>query len=302
MRLQARLEAWVTARIAARLEPLLALRDAAEAKTGNDTARCPAEARGIAHQLAENFGALDRATLAMPCRKSWDRRSARSGPSASGSGGAPSICPGCCRPDAAALLALLWGVWTKQDAPPAPPAPGLTSFAARTRRPDTASSHAAGFRRLRPAAPSASTCWSGWRTSWKRRSPPAPTPRPCCTKLVSLLGSGKDEARAVLAALGWRAVEVADAKPVWRRAKEKRRAAPSRQAEEARTAARSQLALCRPCGAALAMTGARLDKWLFHARFYRTRLLAQAAASAGKVRLKGPGWTSRRMPSSQAMS
>jgi ribosome-associated heat shock protein Hsp15 len=35
------------------------------------------------------------------------------------------------------------------------------------------------------------------------------------------------------------------------------------------------------------MTGARLDKWLFHARFYRTRLLAQAAASAGKARLNG---------------
>ena len=35
------------------------------------------------------------------------------------------------------------------------------------------------------------------------------------------------------------------------------------------------------------MSGARQDKWLFHARFYRTRLLAQAAASAGKVRLNG---------------
>jgi ribosome-associated heat shock protein Hsp15 len=35
------------------------------------------------------------------------------------------------------------------------------------------------------------------------------------------------------------------------------------------------------------MSAARLDKWLFHARFYRTRLLAQAAASAGKVRLNG---------------
>lgn len=31
----------------------------------------------------------------------------------------------------------------------------------------------------------------------------------------------------------------------------------------------------------------RLDKWLFHARFYRTRLLAQAAASAGKIRVNG---------------
>lgn len=35
------------------------------------------------------------------------------------------------------------------------------------------------------------------------------------------------------------------------------------------------------------MTTTRIDKWLFHARFYRTRALAQAAASAGKVRLNG---------------
>lgn len=31
----------------------------------------------------------------------------------------------------------------------------------------------------------------------------------------------------------------------------------------------------------------RLDKWLFHARFYRTRSLAQAATAAGRVRLNG---------------
>ena len=35
------------------------------------------------------------------------------------------------------------------------------------------------------------------------------------------------------------------------------------------------------------MTTTRLDKWLFHARFYRTRPLAQAAAAGGKVRLNG---------------
>ena len=35
------------------------------------------------------------------------------------------------------------------------------------------------------------------------------------------------------------------------------------------------------------MSSTRLDKWLFHARFYRTRPLAQAAAAAGKVRLNG---------------
>jgi len=35
------------------------------------------------------------------------------------------------------------------------------------------------------------------------------------------------------------------------------------------------------------MSAVRIDKWLFHARFYRTRPLAQAAAQAGKVRLNG---------------
>ena len=31
----------------------------------------------------------------------------------------------------------------------------------------------------------------------------------------------------------------------------------------------------------------RIDKWLFCARFYRTRALAQAAASSGRLRLNG---------------
>jgi len=35
------------------------------------------------------------------------------------------------------------------------------------------------------------------------------------------------------------------------------------------------------------MSAARIDKWLFHARFYRTRAMANAAASGGKVRLNG---------------
>ena len=35
------------------------------------------------------------------------------------------------------------------------------------------------------------------------------------------------------------------------------------------------------------MTATRIDKSLFHARFYRTRPLAQAATVKGKVRLNG---------------
>ncbi|MBV9331010.1 MAG: RNA-binding S4 domain-containing protein [Alphaproteobacteria bacterium] len=36
------------------------------------------------------------------------------------------------------------------------------------------------------------------------------------------------------------------------------------------------------------MTGqSRMDKWLWHARFFRTRALAQRAAASGLVRLNG---------------
>jgi hypothetical protein len=41
-------------------------------------------------------------------------------------------------------------------------------------------------------------------------------------KLVSLLGTGNDEANAVLGALGWRLVDVTGAPPVWRKTKDKR--------------------------------------------------------------------------------
>jgi hypothetical protein len=40
-------------------------------------------------------------------------------------------------------------------------------------------------------------------------------------RIVSLLGAGKDEARAVLTALGWKSVEVTNAPAVYRRAREK---------------------------------------------------------------------------------
>jgi ribosome-associated heat shock protein Hsp15 len=31
----------------------------------------------------------------------------------------------------------------------------------------------------------------------------------------------------------------------------------------------------------------RIDKWLWHARFYKTRSLAQTAAASGRIRLNG---------------
>ena len=216
--LQARLESWIAARIAARLGPLLALRDATQARTGTGSA-LPGDARGIAHQLAENFAGLDRATLTLPEKLGPLLRALR--PFGVWFGRRTVYLPKLLRPDAAALLTLLWGVWTRKESPPAPPAPGLTSFAV-DKGTDTSSLHAAGFavlggrairfdmlERLEDELEAALSSGTDAET--------------LLTKLVSLLGAGKDEARAVITALGWREVAVADAKPVWRRNREKPR-------------------------------------------------------------------------------
>ena len=220
--LKTRLETWAQARIAARLGPLLALNEASEAKTGTSTA-LPGEARGIAHQLVENFASLDRATLkhALPDKLGPQIRALR--PFGVWFGRRAVYLPKLLRPDAAALLTLLWGVWHKKESPPAPPAPGLTSFSI-DKGTDTAALQPAGFavfagrairldmlERLEDELEQALASGSDAET--------------LLTRIVSLLGSSKEEARAVLAALGWREVDVAAAKPVWRRSKDKSRGA-----------------------------------------------------------------------------
>jgi ATP-dependent RNA helicase SUPV3L1/SUV3 len=216
--LQERLQTWVDARIAAKLQPLLALADAAEAKTGTDKALA-GQARGIAHQLAENFASLDRTALSLPDNIGQLVRALR--PFGVWFGRRTVYLPKLLRPDAAALLTLLWGVWMKKDSPPAPPAPGLTSLVV-DKGVDAGSLQASGFavlahrairfdmlERLEDELETALSAGTDAET--------------LLTKLMSLLGSGKEEARAVLTALGWRTVDVADAKPVWRRTKEKPR-------------------------------------------------------------------------------
>jgi ATP-dependent RNA helicase SUPV3L1/SUV3 len=214
---QARLETWLAARLEARLEPLLALARAAEARAGSDTA-LPAQARGLAHQLAENFGALDRATLALPEKLGPVLRALK--PFGVWFGRRTVYLPRLLRPDAAGLLALLWGIWSKQAQLGGPPAPGLTSFAHGDEPHQFL--HAAGFaaiggrairfdmlERLEDALDKATVSGADAVT--------------LLPKLVSLLGASNDEAKAVLAALGWRLVDVANAPAVWRKAAQKRR-------------------------------------------------------------------------------
>ena len=216
---QTRLEQWLGARIEARIEPLLALARAAQAKAGSDTA-LPSYARGMAHQLAENFGALDRTTLALPEKLGPMLRALK--PFGVWVGRRTVYLPRLLRPDAASLLALLWAIWTKQENLPGPPAPGLSSFPA-SGEPE-AFLQAAGFRvfagrairldmleRLEDELDKATTSGLSAESS--------------LPKLVSLLGAGNDEGKAVLDALGWRMVAVEGAPSVWRKAREKRRPA-----------------------------------------------------------------------------
>ena len=66
----------------------------------------------MAHQLTENFGSLDRASLALPDKLGPLLRALK--PFGVWFGQRTVYLPRLLRPDAASLLALLWGVWTRQ--------------------------------------------------------------------------------------------------------------------------------------------------------------------------------------------
>jgi ATP-dependent RNA helicase SUPV3L1/SUV3 len=119
------LKGWTARRIAMRLQPLLTLRDAVDARASSPDA-LPAAARGLAYQLVENLGSLDLRDLTLPADCSgakqalqkfgvrFARRSA--------------FLPRMLRPEAARLLALLWSVKAQFAVIPPPPAAGATSF------------------------------------------------------------------------------------------------------------------------------------------------------------------------------
>lgn len=142
-RAQGRLRNWLESRIATRLEPLIALRAAVAAKSG--AARSlPSHARGVAHQLCEGLGSLDRSAALLPDDV---RGAARTlAPFGVRFGRYSVFLPRLLRPHAAELLALLSAVWTGTEQIPAPPRAGLTSFAAEQwHSPEFLA--AAGFRR-----------------------------------------------------------------------------------------------------------------------------------------------------------
>jgi ATP-dependent RNA helicase SUPV3L1/SUV3 len=210
-----RLRRWLSARIAERLAPLLALRAAADAPAGSQRA-LGGEVRGIAYQLCEEFGSLDLRQAVLP----GDLRPARFALRRFGAlfGRHSIFFPQLLRPQAASLLALLSAVWARLDAIPSPPAPGLTTFAAVDWLPG-AFLAAAGYRRFAHRAvrldilERLEIVLDGAMRSGATADSLMP-------QLQSLLGTNAAGLELMLPAIGWRQVAVGESEfgtPVWRR-------------------------------------------------------------------------------------
>lgn len=119
------LKRWTTRHIARQLSPIIALRDALEVSATAPGA-LPASARGLAYQLVENLGSLDKQNMTLPAdiggaKRALGRFDIRFGRRF-------VFLPKILRPDAARLLALLWGIKARLAQIPPPPPAGVTSF------------------------------------------------------------------------------------------------------------------------------------------------------------------------------
>ena len=210
---EAKLQHWLDARLEARLTPLLALKRDAEGKgalTGLP--------RGVAHLLAQNFGVAARKELALPDRLGPVVTALR--PYGVWFGRRDAWLPKLLRPDAATLTALLWNVWNSAAPFHAPPAPGLTSFAAERGTPP-AFLRAAGFEVVAGRAIRLDML-ERLQDELDKALASGADAEALLTRIVSFLGSGREEAQAVLAKLGWKQAEVKDSTPVYRKAPQKR--------------------------------------------------------------------------------
>ncbi len=195
---------------------MLALKAAAEVKAGSPGA-LDAQARGIAHQLYENFGALDRRSATLPP----DERAAMRGLRGFGVrfGKRSLFLPALLKPEAAALLALLWGIAAKLEKIPPPPLAGLTSFECDADVP-TGFLAAAGFRVVGPRAIRLDML-ERLEEELQAAAKSGASADAAMPKLVSLLGSDRAALDAVLAVLGWNRVKVESGETpmeVWREA------------------------------------------------------------------------------------
>jgi ATP-dependent RNA helicase SUPV3L1/SUV3 len=230
-RIQTRLDEWIEKRIAVRLEPLIALRKAADVKAGSLVALEP-EARGIAHQLCEALGSLDRSSATLPP----DACAAMHGLRGFGVRFARRsiYLAKLIRPEAATLLALLWAVKHRVDHIPPPPPAGLTSFEFDGERPP-GFVEAAGFRVIAGRAIRLDIL-DRLEEELEQATRSGGTADALMPKLVSLLGCDRETLERIVAELGWSRIAVKNEQQdesVWRVN------APPRQEKRPRKAART---------------------------------------------------------------
>ena len=223
---QTRLSDWVGAHIASVLDPLVPLRTAAEARTLPDGGTLPGPARGLAFQLAEALGAIERHNAALP----QDVRGAAHALRAFGVrvGWQSVYLPRLIKPAPAALSALLWAIHARLDRIPPPPQPGLTSFAVSKNDefevPDGFLA-SAFYRRLGARAVRLDIL-ERMETVLNDAAKAKKNADEVMAVLVSLLGCSYQDALALLNQLGWRKqmrpVKDGEPVPVWERAKHAR--------------------------------------------------------------------------------
>jgi ATP-dependent RNA helicase SUPV3L1/SUV3 len=230
----ARLETWVADHIGRVLEPLVALRNAADARTSSwDEGGLPGPARGLAFQLAENLGQLvwDSAALPPELRAApyaLKRFGVRVGRRA-------LYLPRLIRPAPSALAALLWAVHTRLAHVPSPPAPGLTSFALDKDDETPDEFLAACFFRMVGDRAVRLDIIERIEDMLIESAREARNADETMTQIVSLLGSGVEAALALIGALGWmREIRGSgdEAKPVWQRLRKAKHARKRRPREK----------------------------------------------------------------------
>jgi ATP-dependent RNA helicase SUPV3L1/SUV3 len=224
----ARLAQWVTAHITRVLDPLVPLRNAAEAPTLPGGGTLPGPARGLAFQLAEALGSIQSNSPALPV----DVRSAAQAlrPFGVRVGWHSVFLPRLIKPAPSALAALLWAIHAKLERIPSPPQPGLTSFTLdkddEPEMPD-AFLAAAFYRKLGPRAVRLDIV-ERMETVLVEAAKLKKNADDVLNVLVSLLGCGQADALGVVNVLGWRREPTTpkgtddESVSVWRRVKHPR--------------------------------------------------------------------------------
>jgi ATP-dependent RNA helicase SUPV3L1/SUV3 len=220
---QTRLENWLTAHIETQLEPLVALRRAAAARTSSwEEGGLPGPARGLAFRLAENLGHLSFEQMPLThttlnAAKPLKRFGVKIGRHS-------FYLPRLIKPASSGLTAMLWAIVNKLPQVPPPPSPGLTSFLPVTGDGPPGFLEAACFRVVAGRAIRFDILDRISELLAQAAQDQSETDTTLNT-MVSLLGSNVDTALTVAVGLGWKRVSLcADpAKSKWQQARIRKR-------------------------------------------------------------------------------